>query len=85
MSARCTLLQAVPAALLALTLCALAASASPDLKVQATDISGLTWNCQTARVSGTVGATIKNVGDTATQAVLRVSFFEDENHDYVHL
>jgi hypothetical protein len=68
------------AAVLALfTLNVSAAWAGPDLTVAAVDSSGVTAECQSAPLSGTISATIDNIGDLPAggSGGYTVLFFED--------
>jgi hypothetical protein len=55
------------------------AIALPDLVVKAVDTSGVSTDLQTLVVSGTVDATVKNVGDAAAAVDFTVVAFEDLN------
>jgi len=55
------------------------ALAAADLVVREVDIAGLGFNCGTGDASGTVAATIENLGDVAAAAGFRVLFFDDAN------
>jgi hypothetical protein len=54
-------------------------TSSPDLVVTIVDASDLLTDCQTLEVSGTVTATVENIGDAATGSGFTVLFFEDSN------
>jgi hypothetical protein len=50
-----------------------------DLTVTGVDTSAMTTDCQTLAASGSVSATVRNIGNVATGAGFRVLFFEDRN------
>ncbi|MFN0151815.1 MAG: FG-GAP-like repeat-containing protein [bacterium] len=57
------------------------AHAAADLVVREVDIAGVGFNCGTGGATGTVAATIENLGDTSAGAGFRVLFFDDTNNN----
>lgn len=72
------LVSALVVMLVCLSIPALALAAA-DLVVREVDISGVGFDCGTGNASGTVAATLENLGDVAAAAGFRVLFFDDAN------
>jgi len=61
-----------------------AARGAPDLTVSDVDASGISTDCQSLEMTGTVTATVENIGPSGTGSGFTVLFFEDANGNGVY-